>query len=122
MQHARGGVMSGDDLFSTPKLSQSSTNSNLRHLQHSSDSNRLWVPFGGGRTLGAAFRGGVGRGVGMEGECGSVGGCWKGFGTGSPFKCLWNWEAVGVREMLKVSEVGVGRTPRQVWSGKQVVP
>ena len=42
-QHARGGVMSGDDLFSTPKTSQSFSNSNLRHLQHSSDSNHLQV-------------------------------------------------------------------------------
>ena len=44
MQHARGGVMSGDDLFSTPKTSQSLSNSNLRHLWHSSDSDRLQVP------------------------------------------------------------------------------
>ena len=58
----------------------------------------------------------------MEGACGSVGGHWKGFGMGSPLKCLWNWEAVGVQEMPKVSEVGVGRTPRQLWSRKQVVP
>ena len=36
--------LSGDDLFSAPKLSQSSTNSNLRHLQHSSDSDCLRVP------------------------------------------------------------------------------
>ena len=44
MQHARGGVMSGDDLFSTPKTSWSPSNSNLGYLQHSSDSNRLQVP------------------------------------------------------------------------------
>ena len=44
MQHARGGVMSGDDLFSAPKTSQSFSNSDLGHLQHSSDSNRLQVP------------------------------------------------------------------------------
>ena len=43
MQQARGGVMSGDDLFSAPKLSQSSANSNLRHLWHFSDSNHLPV-------------------------------------------------------------------------------
>ena len=36
--------MSGDDLFSAPKLSQSFANSDLRHLQHSSDSDRLPVP------------------------------------------------------------------------------
>ena len=37
----------GDDLFSAPKASQSSqsfSNSNLRHLQHSSDSDHLQVP------------------------------------------------------------------------------
>ena len=44
MQHARGGVMLGDGLFSTLKLSQSFSNSNLRHLWHSSDSNHLPVP------------------------------------------------------------------------------
>ena len=42
-QHARGGVMSGDDLFSAPKLSRSFTNSDLGHLWHSSDSDRLPV-------------------------------------------------------------------------------
>ena len=36
-------VLSGDDLFSTPKASQSFSNSDLRHLQHSLDSNHLWV-------------------------------------------------------------------------------
>ena len=40
-QHARGGVMSGDDLFSAPKLSQSSANSDFGHLRHSLDSNHL---------------------------------------------------------------------------------
>ena len=35
--------MSGDDLFSTLKLSWSFANSDLRHLQHSSDSNHLPV-------------------------------------------------------------------------------
>ena len=35
--------VSGDDLFSTPKLSWSFSNSNLRHLWHSSDSNHLPV-------------------------------------------------------------------------------
>ena len=43
-QHARGGVMSGDNLFSSPKASQSFSNSNLRHLQHSLDSDCLPVP------------------------------------------------------------------------------
>ena len=37
-------ALSGDDLFSAPKLSQSFANSNLRHLWHSSDSDRLPVP------------------------------------------------------------------------------
>ena len=36
--------MSVDDLFSAPKTSQSLSNSDLRHLQHSSDSNHLRVP------------------------------------------------------------------------------
>ena len=36
--------MSGDDLFSTPKTSQSPSNSNLGYLQHSSDSDCLQVP------------------------------------------------------------------------------
>ena len=36
--------VSGDNLFSTPKVSQSFSNSNLRHLQHSLDSNCLPVP------------------------------------------------------------------------------
>ena len=43
-QHTRGGVMSGDDLFSAPKTSWSLSNSKLRHLQHSSGSNHLQVP------------------------------------------------------------------------------
>ena len=37
-------MLSGDDLFSGPKTSRSFSNSNLRHLQHSSDSDRLQVP------------------------------------------------------------------------------
>ena len=37
-------LLSGDDLFSAPKTSQSFSNSDLRHLQYSSDSNHLWVP------------------------------------------------------------------------------
>ena len=82
----------------------------------------LQVTFGGGGTLGVAFGGDVGQGVGMEGAHGSIGGCWKGLGIGSPLKHLQNWEAVGVQGMLKVSEVGVGRTPRQLWSRKQVIP
>ena len=44
VQHTRGGVMSGDNLFSTPKTSQSFSNSDLRHHQHSSDSDHLQVP------------------------------------------------------------------------------
>ena len=43
MQHARGGVMSGDDLFSVPKTSWSPSNSNLGYLQHSLDSDHLRV-------------------------------------------------------------------------------
>ena len=57
----------------------------------------------------------------MEGACGSVGDCWKGLGIGSLLKHLQNWEVVRVQEMPKVSEVGVGRTPRELRSGKQVV-
>ena len=48
----------------------------------------------------------------MEGVHGSNGDCWKGLGVGKSLKCFWNWEAVGVRRMLKVSEVGVRKTPR----------
>ena len=58
----------------------------------------------------------------MEGAYGSVGECWKGLRIGSTSKCLWNWEVVGVQRMPKVSEVRVGKTLRQLWSGKQVVP
>ena len=58
----------------------------------------------------------------MEGACSSVGDCWKGLGIGSTPKCLQNWEAVRVQRMLKVSEVGVGKNPRQFWSRKWVVP
>ena len=36
--------MSGDNLFSAPRTSQSFSNSNLGHLQHSLDSNCLPVP------------------------------------------------------------------------------
>ena len=42
-QHARGGVMSGDDMFSAPKASWSFSNSDLEHLQHSLDCNCLPV-------------------------------------------------------------------------------
>ena len=63
----------------------------------------LQVTFGGGGTFRAAFGGGVGKGVGMEGACGSIGDCWKGLGIGSTSKHLWNWEAVGVQRMPKVS-------------------
>ena len=58
----------------------------------------------------------------MEGVCGSVGDCWKGLGIRSTPKCLWNSEVVGVQRMPKVSEVGVGKTLRCFWSGKQVIP
>ena len=58
----------------------------------------------------------------MEGACGSVGDCWKGLGIGSTPKRLQNWEVVRVRRMLKVFKVGVGKTPRQLRSGKQVIP
>ena len=58
----------------------------------------------------------------MEGVCGSIGDCWKGLGIGSPSKCLWNWEVVGVRRMPKVSKVGVGKTPRCFRSRKQAIP
>ena len=53
LQHAVGALnhiqpsllfVSGDDLFSTPKPSRSFSNSDLRHLQHSSDSDCLPVP------------------------------------------------------------------------------
>ena len=37
-------IMSGDNLFSTPKTSRSPSNSDLRYLWHSLDSNRLQVP------------------------------------------------------------------------------
>ena len=60
--------------------------------------------------------------IGVEGVCSSVGDCWKGLRIRSTPKCLWNLEAVGVWRMLKVSEVGVGKTLRCFWSGKQVVP
>ena len=49
-----------------------------------------------------------------EGVCGSVGDCWKGLRVGSTVKHLWNSEVVGVQRMLKVSEVGVGKTLRQL--------
>ena len=38
------GQLSGDDLFSAPKTSQSPSNSDLGYLWHSSDSDRLRVP------------------------------------------------------------------------------
>ena len=43
-RHELAGTLSGDDLFSTVKTSWSFSNSNLRHLRHSSDSNHLQVP------------------------------------------------------------------------------
>ena len=58
----------------------------------------------------------------MEGAYGSVGDCWKGLGVGRTPKCFWNWEAVRVQRMLKVPEVGVRKGPRQLQSGKEVVP
>ena len=54
----------------------------------------------------------------MEGACGSVGDSWKGLGIGSTPKRLWNWEAVRAQRMPKVSDVRVGKTLRQLWSGK----
>ena len=74
------------------------------------------------RGLGAAIRRDVGWGVRVEGVYSSIGDCWKGLGIGSPLKCLWNSEAVEVRRMPKVSEVGVGKTPKCFWSEKQVIP
>ena len=53
---------------------------------------------------------------------GSVGDCWKGLGVGRTPKCSWNWEAVGVQRMSKVSEVGVRKTLRWLQSRKEVVP
>ena len=82
----------------------------------------LWATLGQDGGLGAIFGGGVGWGVGIEGACRSVGDCWKGLRIRSTLKCLQNSEAVGVWRMLKVSKVGVGKTPRCFWSGKQVVP
>ena len=58
----------------------------------------------------------------MEGVHGSNGDCWKGLGVGKSLKCFWNWEAVGVRRMLRVSEVGVEKIPRHLQSRKEVVP
>ena len=43
-QHYRMLLLSGDDLFSAPKLSWSFSNSDLRHLWHPLDSDHLWVP------------------------------------------------------------------------------
>ena len=56
----------------------------------------LHVTFGGGGGLRAAIRRDVGRGVGVEGACSSVGDCWKGLGIESTLKCLQNLEVVGV--------------------------
>ena len=53
-----------------------------------------------------------GGGVRVEGACSSVGNCWKGLRIRSTLKHLWNWEVVRVQRMLKVSEVGVGKTLR----------
>ena len=54
----------------------------------------------------------------MEGARSSVGDCWKGLRMRSTLKCLQNSEVVGVQRMPKVSEVGVGKTPRCFRSGK----
>ena len=56
----------------------------------------LLVTFRGGGGLRAAFGGGVGRGVGVEGVCSNVGDCWKKLGIGSTLKHLQNWEAARV--------------------------
>ena len=58
----------------------------------------------------------------MEGAHSSVGDSWKGLGIGSTPKGFWNWEAVSVQGMPKVSEVRVGKTLRCLWSGKEVIP
>ena len=60
--------------------------------------------------------------VRVEGVCSSAGDCWKGLRIRSTLKHLWNSEAVRVQRMLKVSEVGVGKTLRYFQSGKQVIP
>ena len=52
-----------------------------------------------------ALEGVVGRGVGMEGVCGSVGDCWKGLGIGSTLKCLPNLELGGGRSPKNVKGV-----------------
>ena len=44
LTHHKGQILSGDDLFSALKASQSFSNSNLGHLWHSLDSNHLPVP------------------------------------------------------------------------------
>ena len=82
----------------------------------------LRATFGGGGGLGVIFGGSVGWGVRVEGARSSVGDCWKGLGIRSTPECLWNLEVVGVRRMPKVSEVGVGKTPRCFQSRKQVIP
>ena len=58
----------------------------------------------------------------MEGAHGSVGDYWKGLRIGKTPKCFWNWKAVGVQRMPKVSEVRVGKTLRHLWSRKEVIP
>ena len=81
------------------------------------------------RSLGHLWRGqrswtalgGVGWGGGVEGAHGSVGDCWKGLRVGRT-KCFWNCEAVGIQRMSKMSEVGVRKTLKWLWSGKEVFP
>ena len=58
----------------------------------------------------------------MEGVHGSVGDCWKGLRIGKTLKCFQNWKVVRVCRMPKVSEVGVGKTLRHLWSRKEVIP
>ena len=58
----------------------------------------------------------------MEGVHGSVGEYWKGLRIGKTLKCFWNWKAVGVQRMLKVSEVRVVKTPKCLQSRKEVIP
>ena len=48
----------------------------------------------------------------MEGVHGSIEDHWKGLGIGKTLKHFWNWKVVGVQRMPKMSEVGVGKTPR----------
>ena len=104
---------------------------NSESIQRTSEQSLDWRVWSWKRSLSylqrrqrswAAFGGGVRWGVGVERAHGSVRDCWKGLGIGSTPKHLWNWEAVGVCRMPKVSKVGVGKTLRCFWSRKEVVP